>query len=206
MATVSLVWLAAVVGYLPAQLVYVIVSSSVVSAYPRLRRYNYWTYAAFSLLYGGAFYVVAPVSVPFAFRSAYLALVPVGFAMYYADTYAVSRAVGTSLQRDVSHPFSMLPILLVPIPEEILFRAGLAPLIDAFGPVAFGVASALLFGLIHFTFGARDVVVKVGNGIVFASVFVVTGSVTATILVHLGYNLASFHVFSDYSEDLAALP
>jgi membrane protease YdiL (CAAX protease family) len=46
-------------------------------------------------------------------------------------------------------------VLLVVVPEEILFRGGLAVLIDAVHPVAFVVASAVLFGLIHFPFGTR---------------------------------------------------
>lgn len=201
-----LFWVAVVAAYPVAQLAYVALWERATRVAPRLRHYSYWSYAAFSLGYGASFYATTPVEIPWGFRLAYLALVPAGAALYYADTWAVERWVGKSLRTDVSHPLSMLPILLVPVPEEILFRAGLAPLLDAYGSVAFVVASAALFGLIHFTFGARDVAVKVGNGAVFAVLFVLTGSVTASALAHVGYNLASFHVFSDYSRDVAVLP
>jgi membrane protease YdiL (CAAX protease family) len=97
-------------------------------------------------------------------------------------------------------------VLFVVVPEEILFRGGLAVLIDAVHPVAFVVASAVLFGLIHFTFGTRDVLVKMVNSAIFAVVFLVTGSLTASVLIHLGYNLASFHVYSDYTRDVVTLP
>jgi len=97
-------------------------------------------------------------------------------------------------------------VLFVVVPEEILFRGGLAVLIDAVHPVAFVVASAVLFGLIHFPFGTRDVLVKMVNGAIFAVVFLVTGSLTASVLIHLGYNLASFHVYSDYTRDVVTLP
>jgi hypothetical protein len=100
----------------------------------------------------------------------------------------------------------MLPVFLVVVPEEIVFRGGLVGLLDAAGPAAFVAASAVLFGLIHFTFGARDVVVKTFDGAVFAVVFVATGSLAASVLTHLGYNLASFHVFADYARDVTALP
>ncbi|WP_276299183.1 CPBP family intramembrane glutamic endopeptidase [Halorussus lipolyticus] len=206
MAELPFVWIAAVAGYLVAQLAYIAAFASAASAYPRLRRYNFWLYAAFSLAYGGAFYATAPVTFAFEFRPAYLALLLVGFAMYYADTYAVSYLAGESLRQSVSHPISMLPVVLVVVPEEILFRAGLSPLIDAVGPAAFVAASAVLFGLIHFTFGARDVLVKTFDGAVFAVVFVATGSLTASVLTHLGYNLASFHVFADYDRDVTTLP
>lgn len=206
MAELSTFWLAAVAGYLVAQLVYAVVFGLAASKYPRLRNYNFWTYAAFSLAYGVTFYATAPFEFPFGFRAVYLALLPAGFALYYADTYAVSRLQGQSLRRDVSHPLSMLPVFFVVVPEEILFRGGLAVLIDAVHPVAFVAASAVLFGLIHFTFGTRDVLVKMVNGAIFAVVFLVTGSLAASVLAHLGYNLASFHVFSDYSRDVATLP
>jgi hypothetical protein len=44
------------------------------------------------------------------------------------------------------------------------------------------------------------------NGAIFAVVFLVTGSLTASVLIHLGYNLASFHVYSDYTRDVVTLP
>lgn len=206
MAELSVLWLVAVAGYLLAQFVYTTLFGFATAAYPRLRNYNFWTYAGFSLSYGFAFYATAPVEFPFEFRPVYLALLPAGFAMYYADTFAVSHWVGRPLQRDVSHPVSMVPVFFVVVPEEILFRGGLAPLIDAVHPAAFVVASAVLFGLIHFTFGARDVLVKTVNGATFAVAFLVTGSLAASVLLHLGYNLASFHVFSDYERDVATLP
>lgn len=206
MAELPIVWLAAVVGYLVAQVLYVTASGLAASKYPRLRNYNFWTYAAFSLAYGFAFYATAPFEFPFEFRVAYLALLPAGFALYYADTYAVSRLQGQSLRRGVSHPVSMVPVLFVVVPEEILFRGGLAVLIDAVHPAAFVVVSAVLFGVLHFTFGLRDVLVKTVDGAIFAVVFVATGSLAASVLIHLGYNLASFHVYSDYTRDVVTLP
>lgn len=165
--------------------------------------YQHYLYAGFAFAMGLPFLHVAPVEVPLGVEPWYLALVPVGVGLYYLDTYAWATYKGKSVRGGTVPPVAILPVFLVPFPEEVLFRAGLAPLLGAVGPAGYVVASGVAFGLIHLGFGTKDVVLKTVNGALYALVFLATGSVLTTVAVHVGYNVASFHVLADYDVGLS---
>lgn len=160
--------------------------------------YQHYFYAAFALAMGLTFLLAGTVEVPLGVEPWYLALLPVGVGLYYVDTSAWATYKGKPVRGGTTPPVAILPIFLVPFPEEVLFRGGLAPLLDVVGPVGYLLASGVVFGLIHYGFGWKDVVLKTVNGVLYGLLFLATGSVLASFAVHMGYNLASFHVLANY--------
>jgi membrane protease YdiL (CAAX protease family) len=82
-------------------------------------------------------------------------------------------------------------LLLIVIGEELLYRRVLFHLLIhsfgwAVGPVV--VVSALLYALNHSFMGPGIVVAKIASGLVYALVFVWSGSVLAPIIAHAGFN------------------
>jgi membrane protease YdiL (CAAX protease family) len=77
--------------------------------------------------------------------------------------------------------------------EELLFRLALPALLFGIvgnGPLAFGLA-CLLFGMLHLYQGAPGMLVSTALGLVFASLYVVTGSIAAPIVLHALVDLRS---------------
>ncbi|PSP79009.1 hypothetical protein BRC81_05925 [Halobacteriales archaeon QS_1_68_20] len=148
-----------------------------------------YVYAAVAVLVG-----VAGLDPHLAFAWPYLAALLLGAAMYHVDTFAWTRATGTEANYGGQSLLATAPAVLSAPAEEIVFRAGLAPLIDAWGPVAFVVASAGLFGAVHIIQRPREVVLKSINGVVYCALFLATGSVVAPALAHLGHNAAYVRV------------
>jgi membrane protease YdiL (CAAX protease family) len=77
--------------------------------------------------------------------------------------------------------------------EELLFRLALPALLFGIignGLVAFVVA-ALVFGLLHAYQGATGILVATLLGLVFAALYVVTGSIVAPIVLHALVDLRS---------------
>ncbi|MEM1228336.1 MAG: CPBP family intramembrane glutamic endopeptidase [Planctomycetota bacterium] len=80
--------------------------------------------------------------------------------------------------------------VVVPVAEEFIFRAGLCRvLVKQLGVTGGIVLQALLFGLVHIATPLHVVVGLIG-GIVLGMVYIFTRSLTATILLHSGANLA----------------
>ena len=80
--------------------------------------------------------------------------------------------------------------IVVPVTEEFVFRAGLCRiLVKQLGLTGGIVLQALLFGLVHLA-TPLHVVVGIIGGIVLGMVYIFTRSLTATILLHAGANLA----------------
>jgi membrane protease YdiL (CAAX protease family) len=70
--------------------------------------------------------------------------------------------------------------------EELLFRLGMPALlfgILGFGPLSFAFA-ALLFGMLHLYQGALGILFATLLGLVFAALYVLTGSIAAPIVLH----------------------
>jgi membrane protease YdiL (CAAX protease family) len=70
--------------------------------------------------------------------------------------------------------------------EELLFRLGLPALlfgITGLGPLSFAIA-ALLFGMLHLYQGALGILFASLLGLVFAALYVLTGSIAAPIVLH----------------------
>jgi len=77
--------------------------------------------------------------------------------------------------------------------EELLFRLALPALLFAIvgnGPLAFGLA-CLVFGMLHLYQGAPGILVSTLLGVVFAALYVVTGSIAAPIVLHALVDLRS---------------
>jgi membrane protease YdiL (CAAX protease family) len=77
--------------------------------------------------------------------------------------------------------------------EELLFRLALPALLFGVlgnGPVAFGLA-CLLFGMLHLYQGASGILVSTVLGLLFAALYVVTGSIAAPIVLHALVDLRS---------------
>jgi len=70
--------------------------------------------------------------------------------------------------------------------EELLFRLGLPALlfgITGLGPLSFAIA-ALLFGMLHLYQGPLGILFATLLGLVFAALYVLTGSIAAPIVLH----------------------
>jgi membrane protease YdiL (CAAX protease family) len=77
--------------------------------------------------------------------------------------------------------------------EELLFRLALPALIFGIigsGPLAFGVA-ALAFGMLHLYQGPLGILFATLLGLVFAALYVLTGSIAAPIVLHALVDLRS---------------
>jgi membrane protease YdiL (CAAX protease family) len=77
--------------------------------------------------------------------------------------------------------------------EELLFRLALPALLFGIvgnGPLAFGLA-CLMFGMLHLYQGAPGILVATLLGLVFAALYVLTGSIVAPIVLHALVDLRS---------------
>ena len=162
---------------------------------------TYWSYSILAFG-GGAAFLFAPDSIDlsFGFDPVFLVLLPLGIALYFLETLVWYNYTGKPIavaQRPIS---SMIPVPFVAIPEEVVYRAGPTPLIPLLGLPAYVVASGVLFGLHHYAFSKRDVLLKSVDGMIYALVFSVTGSLWASTLMHVGYNVASVYVIADYRD------
>ncbi len=120
------------------------------------------------------------------FIAMFALLVIVGIASMafgFDDQYKIYEKIG-----DLPWYMLMLAVLLAPICEELFFRGLLVP--------RFGVViSAIVFGLLHFTYGSiLEVVGVMAIGLVLGMVFKKSKSITPCIVVHLLYNLLSISV------------
>lgn len=120
-----------------------------------------------------------------------------GVAMYWIDTLAWMRWTGKSIRRGDQRLVWLLPSLAAPVPEEILYRAGLDVLRGSVGVGGFVAVSAVLFGFAHVFRGKKEIAFKTFNGVVYALVYVGTGSVLAPIIAHFGYNVMYVWYVSD---------
>lgn len=77
--------------------------------------------------------------------------------------------------------------------EELLFRLGLPALlfgILGLGPLSFVIA-ALIFGMLHLYQGPLGILLSALLGLVFAALYVLTGSIAAPIVLHVLVDLRS---------------
>ncbi|MFC7081172.1 CPBP family intramembrane glutamic endopeptidase [Halorussus caseinilyticus] len=153
-------------------------------------RHSRLVYAVFVSGFAAAFLAASGQTLSLEFDPWYALFALLGGALYGLDTAAWAAWTGQSIRRGDQRLAWLLPALVVPLPEELVYRAGLAPLRETVGPVGFVVASAVLFGVSHVTRGKKEIAFKTGNGVVYALVFLATGSVVAPVLAHFGYNVA----------------
>lgn len=162
-------------------------------------RYAPLLYVVFISGVAFAFFVTVGPDPSLAFEPWFLALGVLGAGMYLVDTKLWETWTGASVRRNVQPVVWLLPALVVPIPEELLYRLGLSFLRDSVGTPGFVAVSAVLFGAAHVVRGKKEVPLKTANGVVYALAFVATGTVVAPILAHLGYNVASVWYVGDTS-------
>jgi membrane protease YdiL (CAAX protease family) len=77
--------------------------------------------------------------------------------------------------------------------EELLFRLGLPALlfgITGLGPLSFAIA-AVIFGMLHLYQGPLGILFATLLGLVFAALYVLTGSIAAPIVLHVLVDLRS---------------
>lgn len=152
-------------------------------------RYFDWLYAPFVFGLAGAYVATVGLSQMEA-RPVYLLGIPLGAGVYYVTTAAWGYYTDAPLRRGDRMVRLLLPGLGVPLPEEVLFREGLAPLIDVAGPAGYLAVSSIIFGLYHALLGLHEVVFKTLFGVLLGLAYLATGSVLAPVFVHFGYNLA----------------
>jgi len=90
-------------------------------------------------------------------------------------------------------PFGVGLGLSAGIFEELLFRLGLPALlfgIIGLGPLSFAIA-ALIFGMLHLYQGPLGILFAAILGLVFATLYVLTGSIAAPIVLHTLVDLRS---------------
>ncbi len=107
-----------------------------------------------------------------------------------------SQSAQTDAQR-VSVLINKLPLYLLifaivfaPISEELFFRALLISVISKrFGSMIGIVAPAILFGLVHFTYGSKlEILVTFLIGLLFGYIYKKSNSILPTIIAHAIYN------------------
>jgi membrane protease YdiL (CAAX protease family) len=131
------------------------------------------------------------------FWGAVAALLPVAAACYRISTGAVR------LQLPTDEATWLNPVLGAPIAEELLFRGLIFRKLEkALGTVAGILLSAVLFALIHFPYwflsGAKSgwdlafaEAEMFAQGVAFAVLFRLTGSLWAPLVYHFGNNLVN---------------
>lgn len=147
-------------------------------------------YVGFVSAFAAAFVAATGLAPSVAVEWWYPGLALLGAAAYRADTRLWTWWTGERVRRGGRSLAWLAPSLLAPFPEEVLYRAGLDAVSDAVGPVGFVAVSAVLFGVAHLPRGRKEVALKTVDGVLYATVFVLAGSVVAPILAHLGYNVA----------------
>ncbi|MDS0260335.1 CPBP family intramembrane metalloprotease [Haloarcula sp. S1CR25-12] len=148
-----------------------------------------WLYVPFPVVVVGVYLATVRPAVP-VFEPLYLVAVPVGAVLYYGTTIAWQQYTGEPIRAGHRSLLGVAPGLLLAFPEELLFRAGLAPLMDLVGPVGYTLVSAVAFGLYHQYLGRKEVVFKTLFGGALCVSYLLAGSVVVPMLVHFGYNLA----------------
>ncbi len=103
-----------------------------------------------------------------------------------------SLALGFNDEQKVSDKVMDLPLIILafavivaPLTEELFFRAFLSP--------RFGIiASAILFGLAHFTYGSVvEVVGVLFVGLLLGALYRMSKSLVPCVMVHMAYNFLS---------------
>jgi len=124
------------------------------------------------------------------FRPAFVVAIPVGAGGYYLTTLVWRHYTGKPIRRGHRDlPVNLLGILAV-VPEELLFRAGLVPIVDWVDQIGYLAYSSVLFGLYHFNGGRHEVVSKTLLGVLLGGSYLAFGTIVVPVLIHLGYNLA----------------
>lgn len=153
-------------------------------------RLESWVYASFVSCVALGYVVWSPYDFVVEFRPSLLVLFVVGATLYHVDRAVWRWWTQRSVERTPDTVDGMLPVLLVPPAEELLYRGVLGSLVELASVPEFVVVSAVSFGFLHFG-AAREVSMKTVDGVVYAISFVYAGTVLAPILAHLGYNCAT---------------
>lgn len=199
MSALSTFWIGLLLATPLLSVVYVMSVYVVVRRYLPIdfHRYAPWLNSGFVTLVGATAFVVTPYEIPLQARWVYFATLPAGIALYSFDSYLKTRFAGQTLNDGTESVVTMFPVLVVPLFEEVIFRAGYVFLDNRFGTAVFVVGSAAAFGVHHVGHGPTEALFKFGNGLVYAVLFVLTGSIVPPLLAHTGYNLAAMVVIAD---------
>jgi len=193
-------WLAVAVGFPAANAAYLTVAITALKtaehaseSYETTYRQKLYADGALKIGVAAAFVALGPVAATATADPWHLLLPPLGAAIYLAQNETWKRYAGVDpdpVDRDLT---VVLPLLAVPVAEEVIFRGGLGLLIEPYGAGTFLVGSAALFGLSHALSGRKEVAFKTFDGLVYGLLFLATGSVLATALTHVAHNLTYAH-------------
>lgn len=111
-----------------------------------------------------------------------------GVALYEVDLRVARRLYGRLETRRFRSDWIVLLVVVTPLTEEVVYRLAVDVAFGSLGPVGYVALSAGLFAVHHWTFGRVEFVRKFENGVVYAALFVLTGSVVPPIVAHMGYN------------------
>jgi membrane protease YdiL (CAAX protease family) len=154
-----------------------------------LGQYFGLAYAPFAFGLAGAY--LATVGRPtITVRPLFLLALLVGAGGYYLTTVAWRLYTGSPIRRGGRDLWLLVPGLFATVPEELLFREGLAPLIESVGTGGYLVYSSVVFALFHVNGGRHEILAKLLLGVVLGGAYLVSGTIVVPILIHLGYNLA----------------
>jgi len=154
-------------------------------------------YVGFVSAFAAAFVAATGLDLSVAVEWWYPALALLGALAYRVDTRLWAWWSGEQIRGGGRSLAWLAPSLVAPVPEEVLYRAGLDVVSETVGPVGFVAVSAVLFGLAHLPRGRNEVVLKTIDGVLYATVYALTGSVVAPVLAHFGYNVAFAWFVSD---------
>lgn len=145
------------------------------------------------------FLIVGPNIVSFKFSLIYSLFLPAGYFMYRIEMRIWSRLRGIQIdQNGADGPLDAGLLVLSAVAEELLFRGALSSLLNITGMMAFVIVSSVSFGLSHVFGGWREVLLKIIDGIVYAVVFLVTGSIWASVFLHVGFNLSYAYILEEH--------
>lgn len=186
-------WLLLLVAFpvlVPAYFVGLSVAAERFTRYRYDERHDGWLYLAFV---GGLAIVVLrafPSTLSFQFEPATTLSLAAGVGLYRADTAVQERLSGRPVRRGRERLTWTLPNVAIAPAEELLFRGIPTLLVPEYGAAGYVAFSAALFGVSHYQEGRREVAFKTVNGVVYCVLYLVTGSLVAPMLAHVGYNAA----------------
>jgi len=154
-----------------------------------LRRYFSVIYIPFIFGIGGV-YLASVGLPPITVRPEFLLGVPVGAGAYYLTTLGWRYYTGNPIRRGDRELHLNAVGVTGALPEELLFRAGLAPLISWVGSTGYLLYSSVLFGVYHYDGQLNEVIFKMLLGVLLGTAYLWSGSVVVPICIHFGYNLA----------------
>lgn len=123
-----------------------------------------------------------------------LLVVLVGARMYLIDNRIADRYhAGPTADGGPMTKYDPAVLVVGAAAEEVIYRWGLSVLLLGISPTVFVIVSSVTFGAHHYDPDhPLEGALKTVNGLVYAGVFLWSGSLLVAILCHVSYNVAYF--------------